>query len=177
MVSVYGYKFFKPRMVSSGQEDLNTKLPATRASAPAARSPAEAGIDAHEQDDIEVLEDVLQGVDGRMGIEGNACFHACCLDLLDSAVQVGGRLSVDGKDVGTRAGECLNVALGLDNHQMDVQGFTGCLFYVLHNRQAVGDVGDENAVHDVEMEPIGIAAVDHFDVSAQMEEVGREQGG
>ena len=140
------------------------------------RLPAEAGIDAHEQDDVEVLEDVLQGVDGRMGIEGNACLHACRLDLLDGAVQMGGRLSVDGKDVGTRAGECLNVAFGLDNHQMDVQGFAGCLFYVLHNRQAVGDVGDENAVHDVEVEPIGIAAVDHFDVSAQMEEVGREQG-
>ena len=57
---------------------------------------------------------------------------------------------------------------------MHVEGFLTGLRHCLKDGEAEGDVGDERAVHHVEVKPVSLTAVDHVDVAVEMEEVGGE---
>ena len=133
---------------------------------------AEAWVDRHEKHQVQVAEDILKHADGRVRIKHHACVYAEGFDLLHSAVDMVAGLIVEGDDVGACLGEGLEVFLRLHNHQVDVEGLLGFLLDGLHHGDAEGDVGHEAAVHHVAVEPVGLAAVDHLDVSFQVEEVG-----
>ena len=135
---------------------------------------AEARVDRHEEHHVQVAEDVLKHTDRRMRIEHHACVDAEGFDLLHGAVDMVAGLIVESDDVGARLGEGLEVLLRLHDHQVDIQGFLGFLLDGLHHGDAEGNVGHESAVHHVAVEPVGLAAVDHLDVSFQVEEVGGE---
>jgi ABC-type Fe3+-citrate transport system substrate-binding protein len=64
--------------------------------------------------------------------------------------------------------------LGVNNHKVDVERFLANLGYRLNDGESKRDVGYEDTVHNVEVEPVGIAAVDHLDVSLKVQEVCRE---
>jgi len=88
---------------------------------------------------------------------------------------MGARLVVDGDDVGTGITEIVDIAAGVHNHQMDVEGFAGMFFDMFDNGLTETDIGHENAVHDIHMQPVALALVEHFDVALQIAEIGREQ--
>ena len=136
---------------------------------------AEAGVDGHEEYHVYVLDDVFKHVDGGVGIEGDACFHACLVYLLDGAVQVGAGFVVDVHHVGSEGFDLLGELAWVDYHEVHVEGFLAQLGYGFKYGETEADVGHEDAVHDVEMEPVGIAAVDHVDVFAQVGKVGRKE--
>ena len=92
-------------------------------------------------------------------------------------VGVGRRLEVEGDRVGAGLGEGLDLAIGLGDHQVDVEGAAGVV-------DLVGDRGgdqrpdrdrrDEPPVHHVEVDHPG-AGVDHLgDLRPELREVGRE---
>ena len=54
--------------------------------------PSEAGVHGHEEDGVELVEDVLGGVEGSSGVEDEAGLAAEGLDELEGAVDVLGRL-------------------------------------------------------------------------------------
>ena len=96
------------------------------------------------------------------------------MDLLYGAVQMDGGLIVDIHHHRTKFGGLLDVTFRTLNHIMHVEGFLTGLRHCLKDGEAEGDVGDERAVHHVEVKPVSLTAVDHVDVAVEMEEVGGE---
>ncbi len=69
-----------------------------------------------------------------------------------------------------------DVLLGMHDHQVDVHGFHGFPGDGFHHRETEGQVGNEDAVHDVEMEQVR-GGVDRFYGLRQMQKVGGQDGG
>ena len=134
-----------------------------------------AGVDGHEQHHVNVPEDVLEECDGRMGVEGHTDAHAGVTDGVDGAVEVGAGLVVDGHHVGAGVGHLTDEFLRFDDHQVHVRGLVADAAEGVHDREAEGDVGDEDAVHDVDMQPVGLTAIDHLHVAAEVHKVGRKE--
>jgi hypothetical protein len=57
---------------------------------------------------------------------------------------------------------------------MHIQRFLTDLCHSLEHREAERDVGNERAVHHVEVEPVGLTPVNHVDVAVEMQKVGSE---
>mmetsp|Transcript_2000 Transcript_2000/g.9027 ORF Transcript_2000/g.9027 Transcript_2000/m.9027 type:complete len:298 (-) Transcript_2000:14-907(-) len=139
---------------------------------------AEAGVDGHDQDEVDAVEDVLEAFGGGSGVEDDARLASEVLDLVDGAVEVdGGRaFRVDGDDVGASLGEVRDAELGLDDHEVAVEHLVGDGAERVDDEGADGDVGDEAAVHDVDVDPLGAGLIDSLDLGAEGGEVGGEDG-
>ena len=74
--------------------------------------------------------------------------------------------------LGTRLGKALHIVLRMHDHQMDIQRLPGQLSYGFHHRKPKGNIGHESAVHNVQMEEIGIL-IHHFHIFLQMQKIGR----
>ena len=116
---------------------------------------AEAGIDAHDQDHVSVLDDVFEHRDRRRRVQRDAGPCAERADVRQQALRVEGRLEVKGDDVGAGLAEVFDVAFRLDDHQVGVERARRQLAQVADDLGSPGDVGDEAAVHDVEVQVIG----------------------
>ena len=95
--------------------------------------------------------------------------------LLDGAVQMYASLEVYVHHHGARGSHLLDVVFGMYNHKMHVERLLALLSHSLDNGEAERDVGYENAVHNVQMKPVGLTVVDHLDVLREVDEVGRQQ--
>ena len=71
---------------------------------------------------------------------------------------------MDGDDVGTGLGEVCNAELGLDNHQVTIQGLVSHGTQGIYHEWPDGDVGDKPAVHDVDVDPIAAGLIDGLDL-------------
>ena len=87
-------------------------------------------------------------------------------------MHVARRLVVEGHQVGPRLGEAGNVLFGLDNHQMDVEELARGLADGLQHGKSERDVGDEDPVHDVDVDEGGTALLDHANVPSEVHEIG-----
>ena len=54
---------------------------------------------------------------------------------------------------------------------MDIHGLPGHPGYGLHHRETVGKIRDQDAVHYVEMEDVGIV-IHHFHILCKMQKIG-----
>ena len=117
------------------------------------------------------------------------------LDRLERGVRVGGQpdpeaqvahlpdqglgladFDVDGAAVGPGVPERLEIAGRVGDHQVAVEEQVGVLAQRGHHRWADGQVGDEVAVHHVDVQPVG-AGLDLADRLGQPPEVRRQDGG
>ena len=135
---------------------------------------SEAGVYPHYQHHIQLTHDVLQQRHGRGGIDSDGRLHACVTYLLHHTVQVRADLIMHVHHVGAQGFHFGDELLGLDNHQMDIQRLVGQAGNVLQHRESERDIGHKDAVHNVQMDPVGIAAVQHIHLISQVSEVGRE---
>ncbi len=92
--------------------------------------------------------------------------------MLHGAVQVDGVLHVDQQGVGPGVGEGVEVAVGLGDHQVDLQGQARDGPQRLHDHGAHADVRHEVAVHDVHVDAVGAGGLGLADLLAQPGEVG-----
>ena len=83
-----------------------------------------------------------------------------------------GRFIVKTDIGGTQLGKTFHILLRVHYHQVHVQRFPGHPGHGFHHRKSEGNVGHENAVHDVQMDNVGIL-VEHFHIFFQMQEIGR----
>ena len=67
-------------------------------------------------------------------------------------------------------------SLRFDYHQVGIQGQVGVGLKALNDHGAEGDVGDEPAIHDVQMDIVGACFGSFGDLLAQPGEVGGEDG-
>ena len=139
--------------------------------------PAEAGIDAHHEDEVKLVEHIIERVRRRRGIERPAGFLAERLDALNRAVEVRTRLRMHGDRIRARFGEGVEKRVDGRNHQMDVERLAGVRAERLHHCRPDGQVGHKMAVHHVDMDPVCAGAVDRAHFLAEPGEVGREDRG
>lgn len=78
---------------------------------------------------------------------------------------------MNGQDIGACIPEIREVAVRVDDHQVNIERFLSMLADGLDHGHAERDIGNEDAIHDIEVEPVGLAAVDHIDVTLQVSEV------
>ena len=137
---------------------------------------AEAGVDGHHQDEVALVEDVLDRGGRRRGVERHAGLRAELADAREAAVEVGAGLGVDGDDVGAGGDEGLEEGVGGRDHQVDVERGPRAGAERRDHVGAEGDVGDEMAVHHVDLHPVGAGGLDRGHLLAEAGEVGREDG-
>ena len=94
------------------------------------------------------------------------------MDLLHNAVEVDTGLLMHGHDACAAVAHLGDELLGLDNHQVHVQWLVAQSLHMFDDGKAKRDVGHENAVHHVEVQQVGLAAVDHIDVLGEVAKVG-----
>ena len=138
------------------------------------RLPSEAGVHRHDEHEVHVAGDLLQRADRRRGIQHHSGPGAERLDGLNGAVQVRQHLDVHGDHRGAGLGKGLDVPIGVGNHQVHVERHARDPLQRAHDRNPDGDIGDEMAVHHVDMNQVGAAAFDGGNRVAKGGEVGRE---
>ena len=93
------------------------------------------------------------------------------MNLLHHTVEVERGFLMNGHDVDTRFSSRVDIALRLDDHEVSVERFVAYLFNGFDDGKSEGDVGHEHAVHDIEVEPVGLTAVDHFEIRFQVAKI------
>jgi serine/threonine protein kinase len=87
-------------------------------------------------------------------------------------------LGVHGDHVRAGIGKRLNIFLGFDDHQMDVDRLSCRGTNRFHDQRTNRDVGHETTVHDVDVNPIGACLVDRLDFSLKTAKIsGKDRGG
>ena len=82
------------------------------------------------------------------------------------------RLGLHQEMIGAGVGEGRKIALRLDDHQVDVERLCRRAADRLQHDRPDGDVGDEAAVHHVDVDPVGAGGVDGAHLLAQSGEIG-----
>ena len=112
-----------------------------------------------------------------MWIQGHTWTHAGLPDGAQCSVQVNASLCMNRENVGTQIGKMSDIPVGCFNHEVHVEGLFGMTANGSNDRHAITDVGDEHAVHDINVVPIGVTVVYHGYVAGQVSKVSGEQRG
>ena len=83
-------------------------------------------------------------------------------------------LDMTGDEVRARVAELVDIALGLHDHQVHVDGQRRALADGLEHRDTDADIGDEAAVHHVKVDVVG--GGNGLDAGAELGKVGGEDG-
>ncbi len=81
---------------------------------------------------------------------------------------------MDGHPVASGLGKGLEIGIGRRNHQVAVEGLVGGAAQRADDVGPEGDIGDEVAVHHVEMDPVGTGCRDIPHLVSQAGEIGSE---
>mmetsp|Transcript_38520 Transcript_38520/g.90418 ORF Transcript_38520/g.90418 Transcript_38520/m.90418 type:complete len:291 (+) Transcript_38520:52-924(+) len=140
--------------------------------------PAEARVDGHEEDDVDLVHHVLAHAEVGGGVEHETSLAPTLADEGEGAVDVVGRLRVEG-DV-RRAGrdEVGDDRVDRRNHEVNVDGRGDAVVAErLAHHRADGEVRDVVVVHNVEVDHVRARREHRVNLSAELGEVGREDGG
>ena len=136
---------------------------------------AETRVDAHQKHQVHVGCDVFKDADGRGRIERDACLHARLVYLPDDTMQVRTSLVVHVHEISAEGLDLINKLLGLHNHEVHVERLLANARHMLQHGKAEGYVGHEDAVHDVDVEPVGTALVEPLHLGLEIGEIGSKQ--
>ena len=136
---------------------------------------AEAGVDRHHEQEVGQGERVLEGVERGGRVDGDAGRHAALPDPLERAVEVAARLDVDRHPLDAGRGQAGDQGVGVADHEVGVERELAAGGEALHHRRAESEIGDEAAVHDVEVEQVGAGTLDVGHLTGEVGEVGRQQ--
>lgn len=97
--------------------------------------------------------------------------------MVQRALEVSRRLDVDRDAIGAGLAKLVHVALRLDDHQMNVERELRRGAHGAHDKRANGDVGDEPAIHHIDVDPIGAGSVDRSHLLGELSKVCGQNGG
>ena len=80
-------------------------------------------------------------------------------------------------DACTQTGSAFNVVFRTHGHEMHVERLLTLFGHSFQHRKTKRNVRHKHTVHNVHVEPVGIATVYHCYVATQMKKVGRQQRG
>ena len=133
----------------------------------------ESRIDAHDQDEVDVGQHVLQHALVGMRIETDPGSLSALANLRQGSLEVRTRFGVDGDYICARVGICIDGALWLDNHQVHIHRFGGRPCSRLHHGWADREVGNEAAIHHVNVDPVGSSRLNGSDLVRQAPKICR----
>lgn len=133
---------------------------------------AEAWVDAHEQYEVGFADNVFKEFYWCVRIEGDTGFHACIVDALEAAVEMCAGFVVYVHDFGAEGFDFVDEFVGFYDHEVHVEWFGAELCHIFQDREAEGDVGHEDSVHDVDMKVLCATLVDDLDIVGEVSEVG-----
>ena len=109
-----------------------------------------------------------------MRIEHDSGFLTEAPDLGERALEMNARFDVHADHVRSGLGESLEIALGLDDHQVDVDRQTGRAANRSDDDRTERDVRDEATVHHVDVDPVGAGALDGGHLLREAPEIGAQ---
>ena len=138
---------------------------------------AEARFHRHHQHHVQLLHIGKDSLGAGDGPQCHCLFDAAAVHLRQGVSNAPGTvgLQVDADQICAGPDKVLNVAHRLFNHQVGVQEHVCVLVHRLADGHAVGDIGDEGAVHHVKVDHIG--AFNGVQLLAQVGEVGGKDRG
>ena len=141
-----------------------------------------AGVDAHDQNQINVVDQPIEHVQGLGGVEHQTHLTTRALDGLHTAVHMGAGVGVKTDQIGTGFGKGLGQGVHRRDHQMHVdrhrhagRGF-GMRLEGLANHGAEGEVGHIMVVHHIEMNPVCAGINDLAHLLTEAGKVSRQNG-
>src|SRR5687767_9796824 len=84
---------------------------------------AKARIDRHYTHQVDLMNYILQFLNGCVWIDGDTSFTSKILYLLDISMQVRTRLNMHGNNFRSGFLKCFSIAFGLNDHQVNIQWF------------------------------------------------------
>src|SRR5258708_36287156 len=100
------------------------------------------------------------------------------MDLLEVAMEMAAGFDVNGEAIGTGFSEGFGISFGFFDHKMDIADLIGRRADLFDDGEPEADVGNESSVHDIEVEPVGIAFVEHPAFFFEAEKIrGQQRGG
>lgn len=140
------------------------------------RLAAESWIDGHDEHQVHLTEEGADGAHGGGWVNGEAGAEAEGADFPQQTFHAGTEFDVDGELLGAGLGEGFEEDLRSGAHQVDVEELSGEGSEVGDEGGAEGQVGDEMAVHDIEVQPFGAGAGGAKDFAVQPGELRGEEG-
>ena len=137
--------------------------------------PAVAGVDGHDEYEVDPAQELAQGLGGRRGVEGDAGELAGLVGLLDEAVRVGRGLPVEGHDARLRVEVLVDALVGVVDHEVHVERHLRGGGDGAHVDGAERDRRDEVAVHHVDVQVVGVRHA--LQLAAEVHAVSCEQRG
>ncbi len=116
---------------------------------------AESGFDAHDQQGVEVAEDLQVRLERGARLDRQPGLRTGGPDVAGDPDRILGGLRVEGDVVGAGLGVRRRPTLRVLDHQMAVERDVGRLQQALHDRQTQGQVRHEVVVHDIDVQPVG----------------------
>ena len=115
---------------------------------------AEAGIDRHDQDQIDLGENFLNRTERGRGIQSHPCLHTSFLDRLYRAMEMWTGFHMHREIVRTSFGELGDEGVGVRYHEMDIERQLSDFSERRHDRRTDGQIRNEMPVHDIDMEEV-----------------------
>jgi hypothetical protein len=137
---------------------------------------AEAGVDRHDQDLIQVLQDLFQCRRRGRRVDDHANALAECLDPLHGAVQVVVGFPVHQQGIRAGRDEFVQEQVGARHHQVRLQGQLGQRPERRDDGRPHREVRHEVPIHDIDVDPISPSPRGLGDLLAQAGKIGREDG-
>ena len=132
-----------------------------------------AGIDAHHDQQVGVLQHRLDEDEGAAGIQTDPRTQTGLANCVQHPVDVPGRFDVDRQAVGAGVAKSLDGALGVLDHQVDVKGQLRVASAMFDRARPDRDRWNEVSIHHVEVHPVGAGLLEGCDFLPQPAEVGR----
>ena len=132
----------------------------------------ETGIDGHQQDQVGVGEVAFHGLDGGVGVDGDAEEGAAGMERVRHIAIVAVNLGMDGKDIALAHLQLGIHQVGFRYHEMAIDRETGASLHGFDEIRAEGEVGDEMRVHDIDVQHVYAQVLQGADVFFQVEQVG-----
>src|SRR6185436_15328829 len=115
---------------------------------------AEPGIDGHDQDEVQLPDDVIEMRERGRGIQHQARLAPVLADQAYRAVDMIGSFRVEGDDVRSRFREIRDDPIHRTDHEMHVYRRLDERAYRLADERADGEIGHVVVVHYVEMHQV-----------------------
>ena len=134
-------------------------------------------MDRHDEEQVDVPQERTRFFEWRGGIQDDPRTDSRIADLSERRAYIMLALDVDREIVDTGVGKGLHEVLRMRDHQMRVEGDLGQCPDRLDDRRAHRQVGDEVAIHDVDVEHVrpGLGGFAHL-VPQAVEPRGQDRG-
>jgi hypothetical protein len=135
---------------------------------------AESRIDGHGEDQVGFGQDMLDNLGGSVRVERDAAARAEVADAGEGAMQVGAGFGVHDDQVASRVDVPSQQLVGVDDHEMRFEPDRAVRPRCRNDVRAEGEVGDEDTVHDVPLDPVHARLAQLPHLVAEAGEVGRQ---